>query len=288
MKIDFRFSVAIAALLCASPILVSAQDKGEAVFKQTCVACHTIGKGKLVGPDLANVHTRHTEAWIKSFVRSSQTVIKSGDKYADSLFKAFNQVTMPDNPSITDENIKDLLKYIASNSPAVQSASLTASPASTDQEVVSISAEDINTGKQLFIGNTRFANGGVTCNSCHNVEKLGIISGGALAKDLTDIPSRMDYQGTKALIAGMLAGTPAMQQSFKNKPLTEDEIAALAAFLSSPVETKPHAVVKEANIMLWNGIIGAFLLLILFTFFWSKRKQRPVNETIFKRQIKSA
>ena len=34
---------------------VSVQDTGEKIFNETCVACHTIGKGKLIGPDLANI-----------------------------------------------------------------------------------------------------------------------------------------------------------------------------------------------------------------------------------------
>ncbi len=287
MKINLRFSIAIAALLFALLIPVLAQDKGEAAFKQTCAACHTIGKGKLVGPDLASVHTRRPEEWIKNFVRSSQTVIKSGDKYADSLFKAFNQIPMPDNPGLTDENIKDILNYIAANSPPGQSASPSVTPVSSDQAPTAVSADAVNKGKHLFIGNTRFVNGGSTCNSCHNVEKLGIISGGALAKDLTDIPTRMDYQATKAMISGMLSGIPAMQQSFKDKSLTEDEIASLAAFLSSPAETQPVVAVREANIMLWSGITGVVALLFLFPFFWAKRKQRTVNYAIYKRQIKS-
>lgn len=286
MKINFHFHVAKIAVLvlCLEPVL--AQDKGEASFKQICSACHTIGKGKLVGPDLANVHLRHSEEWLKKFIRSSQTVIKSGDKYADSLFKAFNQVPMPDNSAFTDEDIKAILNYISVNSPAGQSSPTSAAPVSSNQDET-ISADVIDTGKQLFIGDTRFVNGGPTCNSCHNVKKLGIISGGALAKDLTDIPTRMDYQGTKAIITGMLSGIPAMKQSFGNKPLTEDEIAALAAFLSNKSEDKASAAIGTPDIMLWTGIIGGLGLLFLYSFFWIRRKQRPVNYTIYKRQLKS-
>lgn len=286
MKIHFRFFIAKIALLVILLEPVLAQDKGEASFKQICAACHTIGKGKLVGPDLANVHLRHTEEWLMKFIRSSQTVIKSGDKYADSLFKAFNQVPMPDNPDFSDENIKDILNYISANSPVNPSPPTSVVPVAADQ-LTTVSADAIETGKQLFIGGIRLTNGGATCNSCHNVKKLGIISGGALAKDLTDIPTRMDYQGTKAFITGMLSGIPAMQQSFGNKPLTEEEIANLAAFLSNKTEDKPIAAIGTSGIMLWAGIIGGLGLLFLYSFFWMRRKQRTVNYTIYKRQLKS-
>lgn len=167
-----------------------------------------------------------------------------------------------------------------------QSSPISATPVLSGQPAV-ISADAINVGKQLFVGGTRFVNAGPACNSCHNVKKLGIISGGALAKDLTDIPTRMDYQGTKAIITGMLSGTPAMQQSFENKPLTEEEIAALSAFLSNKSEDKTVAAIGTSGIMLWTGIIGGLGLLFLYSFFWIKRKQRTVNYSIYKRQLKS-
>ena len=37
-------------------IELSAQNNGGISFSQKCAACHTVGGGKLIGPDLANVH----------------------------------------------------------------------------------------------------------------------------------------------------------------------------------------------------------------------------------------
>ena len=116
MKMNFCFSIAIAVLFFASTVPVSAQDKAEGAFKQTCAACHSIGKGKLVGPDLLNVQERRTEEWLLKFIKSSQSMIKSGDKYADSLFQAYNQVIMPDQPALFDGQIKDILTYIKTKS----------------------------------------------------------------------------------------------------------------------------------------------------------------------------
>ena len=45
----------------------------------TCAACHTIGKGKLIGPDLKGITERHEEAWLYSFIKSSQTMVNNGD-----------------------------------------------------------------------------------------------------------------------------------------------------------------------------------------------------------------
>lgn len=118
----------------------SAQDiaAGEGNFKQICAACHRIGGGQLVGPDLANIDQRRPEDWIIKFVKSSQSVVKSGDKYADSLFQAFNKVVMPDQPTLNDEQIKGIISYIKTKS------SSPVSPATGNTQPTS----DQNTGKK--------------------------------------------------------------------------------------------------------------------------------------------
>ena len=57
-----------------------------------CAACHTIGKGKLIGPDLKGVTERHERDWLYSFIRSSQTMIKNGDEVAVKLFEENNKI----------------------------------------------------------------------------------------------------------------------------------------------------------------------------------------------------
>lgn len=87
-----------------------AQNQAPAEWA-TCAACHTIGKGKLIGPDLKGVTERRDEAWLISFIKSSQTVIKSGDEIAVQMFEEFNKIPMPDNP-LSDEQVKGVLSYI--------------------------------------------------------------------------------------------------------------------------------------------------------------------------------
>ncbi|MDP3244753.1 MAG: cytochrome c, partial [bacterium] len=107
-------------------VSASAQDKAEVAFKQNCAACHSIGKGRLVGPDLSDIHKLRTESWLLNFIKSSQTVIKSGDQTADSLFRAYNQILMPDQTTLSNGDIKDILIYIKSKSPEALSASSSA------------------------------------------------------------------------------------------------------------------------------------------------------------------
>lgn len=96
---------------------ISQQSNGEKTFKQSCAACHSIGNGKIVGPDLKGVTTKRTEAWLIKFIRSSQTMVNSGDKTAVALFNENNKIIMPDQ-NLTDAQIKEVLAYIKSLSPA--------------------------------------------------------------------------------------------------------------------------------------------------------------------------
>ncbi len=99
-------------LLCFSLFsqFVTAQNQAPPEW-QVCAACHTIGKGKLIGPDLKGVTERHDREWLYSFIRSSQTMIKNGDPTAVKLFEEYNKIPMPDN-NLTDEQIEGILTYI--------------------------------------------------------------------------------------------------------------------------------------------------------------------------------
>ncbi|HOW26446.1 MAG TPA: c-type cytochrome [Bacteroidales bacterium] len=89
---------------------VRAQEDPATLF-QVCAACHTIGKGKLVGPDLQGITERREEAWLIRFIRNSQLIIQEGDPVAVRLFEEYNKIPMPPN-DLSDDQIRSLLKYI--------------------------------------------------------------------------------------------------------------------------------------------------------------------------------
>src|SRR3989338_6361636 len=89
----------------------SAQESGKEIFQQRCAACHSIGGGRLVGPDLKGVNDKRPEDWLLKFTKSSQALVKSGDKTAMALFEEFNKIPMPDQ-ALSDEQIKKVLAHI--------------------------------------------------------------------------------------------------------------------------------------------------------------------------------
>lgn len=130
MKKILLFSIAVTAWQLQSGFAQNA-DSGEKTFKAVCSACHTIGKGKIVGPDLINVNSRRSEKWLISFIRSSQTMVKNGDATAVKLFNDNNKIPMPDQ-NLSDVQIKEVLAYIKSKStPAKTAPAATTKPASS-------------------------------------------------------------------------------------------------------------------------------------------------------------
>ncbi len=107
MRIHSLYFVLFLAI--GSMSMANAQD-GEALFKANCAACHSIGKGKLVGPDLKGVIDRHPEVWLQKWIRSSQSLVKAGDPDAVKLFNDNMQIVMPDQ-IISDDEINAIIAY---------------------------------------------------------------------------------------------------------------------------------------------------------------------------------
>ncbi|MBI4209798.1 MAG: cytochrome c [Deltaproteobacteria bacterium] len=83
---------------------------GAALFQKNCTACHTIGKGKLVGPDLKGVTSKRSKEWLIQWIKSSQAMVKKGDKEAVALFNEYH-IPMPDQ-NLSDEEINAIYRYV--------------------------------------------------------------------------------------------------------------------------------------------------------------------------------
>ncbi len=106
--------LALFLLLFIYNISSTAQKTPEENFK-TCAACHSIGKGRLVGPDLKGITEKFEEEWLIKFIQSSQTMVKNGDERAVKIFEEF-KIPMPDN-NLSDDEVRALLEYIKNYDP---------------------------------------------------------------------------------------------------------------------------------------------------------------------------
>ena len=98
-------------------LLAADAEEGKKLFQARCASCHNVHK-KLTGPALAGVDTRRTEDWIIRFVKSSQSMIKTGDAAALAIFNEYNQVVMPDHPDLNDEQVRSIIAFVKAEAAA--------------------------------------------------------------------------------------------------------------------------------------------------------------------------
>jgi mono/diheme cytochrome c family protein len=106
--------VALLLVITTAPTWAAANpDNGKTIFKANCARCHYITEQKMVGPGLKGVMGRWggDEGKLHAWIKNSQEYLKTGDKYANELFKAFGGSIMP-SFNLKDEEISDILAYI--------------------------------------------------------------------------------------------------------------------------------------------------------------------------------
>lgn len=102
----------------------------KALFEQKCSACHSIGGGDGVGPDLKGVTTRRERAWLTGWITAPDQVLAAGDPVATELLGRFNQIPMP-NLGVTREEAESLIDYLAAQgaaAPVTQTAGAPTAP----------------------------------------------------------------------------------------------------------------------------------------------------------------
>lgn len=249
---------------------------GEANFNKLCKACHTIGGGKIVGPDLNGVSDRHSEDWLVKWIASSQSMVHAGDPKAVALFNEYN-VMMPDT-ALSSAEIKDIVAYIKSQN---------GKPAAAAAPAFAATPEDVRRGRELFQGGTSLTSGGPACSSCHHVTNDNVIGGGVLAKSLTTAFARLGAPGLHAILSA--PPFPVMQQAYSTRPLTDGEKLALEGYLQS-VSGHPESFdqPREDSLkLLFGGLGGLTVLMGFYSVTWRRRKKSLVNAKIFDRQLRS-
>lgn len=108
--------------LLAFSTSLSAQDgdaaAGKALFNANCASCHKLDK-KMTGPALRNVEARLAEdegldrAWLYTWIKNSAGMVKSGDAYANKIYKEYNGTAMTAFPQFSNADIDNILAYTA-------------------------------------------------------------------------------------------------------------------------------------------------------------------------------
>ena len=257
-------ALATIAGIWASAVANADADAGKQIFQEKCTACHTIGKGPLVGPDLKGVTARHPREWLEQWIAAPDAMLAKKDPDATSLLHQFHDVPMP-NLGLTTSDVTAVLAYLET------AAAQPSAPATASAPAVQ---GDPEIGKELFTGVTRFANGGPPCMACHSVGGIGALGGGQLGPDLTGVAGRYGgAAGLNAFVAG--TPTPTMKAVWSQHPLTTEERASVVAFVGQAgVSQRPAQAIWQLTGL---AALGLVVLLAVAGLRWKNRLRDGVR-----------
>ena len=83
--------------------------RGKQDFESKCLACHSMGQGKKLGPDLAGVTKHRSDDWLARWLKSPEKMLQT-DEHAKAMLKEYNNIPMP-NQNLSDAEIRQYIKY---------------------------------------------------------------------------------------------------------------------------------------------------------------------------------
>ena len=115
---------------------------GEDLFNTRCTACHTIGQGDRLGPDLLDVVSKRDPAWLVRWLQEPDKLLGEKDPLATALYEQYDQVPMP-NLRLTEKDAQDLIEFMQAQSQRAHAESTKPDPLAVNQlEKISQPAPD--------------------------------------------------------------------------------------------------------------------------------------------------
>lgn len=251
---DF-FSIILGIILLGWSSLLLAQeeeapDKAAEFFFYRCAGCHTVGGGKLTGPDLVTA-----TQWN---LPDLKVAVKKMEKNVGPL---------------SESDIDQITAFL-------KDAAVSARIAKQKQRIeAKLRAElpppSFEAGQKLFRGEKVLKNGGPACISCHHFVK----EGGGLGPDLTFLKDRVSSVVLQSSIEN--SAYKIMRPIYEKRKITKEESLHLAEYLSHPekVETRFSAAVKGVVGTAAAGF-GAFFALV-----WVLNQRRKRGARDFLRNL---
>ncbi len=204
---------------------VAANHPGQAIFERNCFACHTIGEGVRVGPDLKDVHQRRERDWLERWVADPLGMAEN-DPIGQQILAEWNNVPMA--PSfLSDAEIVEVLDYIQ-----LVSTGELATAAAVDEGPVELTEAEFARGQGIFFNR---------CAGCH-----GTLRAGATGPNIQ--PERTTQIGTAALEITLTHGLPGGMPAWGDAGiLSEEEIQLMARYVQLPPPSPPGRPLEQIH-----------------------------------------
>ncbi|MCS6885996.1 MAG: c-type cytochrome [Acidobacteriota bacterium] len=208
----------------------TSEDKPAQVYIKKCAGCHTIGKGRLTGPDL-----NESIAWAESDLARA---VKAMEKHVGPI--SDEEVNMLVG-FLKDKSVRERIKAEEERLAKVVASNLV--PASP---VI---------GESLYTGKMRLQNGGLACATCHSVTG----ETGMLGPDLSRVYQKLGEVPLRSSIEK--ANFRVMSAAYAEHPITQQEALHLTAYLKSITPQQ-----QNTTSIFFYGSIGAFFCTLLLGF----------------------
>lgn len=227
-----------------------AQDKAAEFFFYRCAGCHTIGGGKLAGPDLVTAAQWSSVDLKPAIKKMEKNVGPLSDADIDQVIEFLKDLGVSTRIARQRQKIEARLR-------------------------AELPPPSFETGQKLFRGQKALRNGGPACISCHRF----IHEGGNLGPDLTFIKDRASGVVLQSAIGN--SSYKIMRPIYEKRKITGEEALHLAEYLSHPekIEAGFAATVNKAVGSAVAGF-GAFFALV-----WglNQRRKRGARENLFRK-----
>ena len=110
------------------------KSPGQYLFAARCAACHTIGHGVRIGPDLLGVTNVRDHDWLARFIQRPDEVLAAKDPLAMYLFKKYKGVQMP-NTRLGPEDVQKIIAFLDLETRELRKAPDTASASAHAQDI---------------------------------------------------------------------------------------------------------------------------------------------------------
>ena len=149
--------------------------------------------------------------------------------------------------------------------------------------VEAIANGNVENGRKLFMGYAHFQNDGPPCMGCHSVGENGLLGGGVMGPNLTDVSNKLSQDEIVSFLSN--SGTkisPVMQPIFTENPLTESEQADLIAFMNASVG-QPES---NREIVVFGISLAGLATVIAFLGFVYRDRLRSIRRALVNKAQK--
>jgi len=243
--------------------------EGGRIYREKCLACHSIGKGVRLGPDLRDIHKRRDREWLTRFVTDPKGMSESDPEAQKLMAEWKGRVMQPSNLStmqndqvlaFIEEQSAILASAVAAVAPAAplyvaaaipaqpapaqpvpaavpaQAAAAQPTPAQADQShtALPLSDQEFERAKQIFFDR---------CAGCH-----GLLRAGATGPDIE--PKRAEELGEEAIQVLLTHGLPGGMPAFGQEGiLSPEDVDLMTRYLfKTPPEPpqRPLAMIQAS------------------------------------------